>query len=124
MCMGRTRRSTGWRRRAAEVFGREAAIFVPTGSMGNAIGAKLHTVAGQEIICESRAHILDWEMGMVAQFSGCMPRTVVAERGILTWPMIAAAIAPKLYYHAQTGLVWLENSHNIAGGTVTPLAVL
>ena len=109
--------------RAAEVFAREAAIFVPSGSMGNHIAARLHTQHGQEIICESRAHILDWEMGMIAAFSGCMPRTVHAERGILTWPLIESAIAPKLYYHAQTGLVWLENSHNMAGGTVTPLPV-
>ncbi len=109
--------------RAAEVFGREAAIFVPTGSMGNLIAARIHTQHGQEVICESRAHILDWEMGMVAAFCGCVPRTVVAERGILTWGLIAPAIAPKIYYRAQTGLVWLENSHNIAGGTVTPLPV-
>jgi len=111
-------------KRAAEIFGREAAIFVPTGSMGNAIAARLHTEHGQEIICESRAHIMDWEMGMVSVFSGCVPRTVEAVRGILTWPQIATKIAPKVYYHAQTGLVWLENSHNIAGGTVTPLPVL
>lgn len=110
--------------RAAEIFGREAAIFVPTGSMGNLIAARLHTEHGQEVICESRAHILDWEMGMVAAFAGCVPRTVVAERGILQWPAIEKAIAPKIYYRAQTGLVWLENSHNIAGGTVTPLPVL
>ncbi len=110
--------------RAAEVLGREAAIFVPTGSMGNLIGARLHTEHGQEVICESRSHILDWEMGMVSAFAGCMPRTVVGERGILTWAKIRGAIAPKIYYRAQTGLVWLENSHNIAGGTVTPLPVL
>ena len=110
--------------RAAEVFGREAAIFVPTGSMGNLIGARLHTEHGQEVICESRAHILDWEMGMLAAFAGCMPRTVAGERGILHWDQIRRAIAPKIYYRAQTGLVWLENSHNIAGGTVTPLAVM
>ena len=109
--------------RAAEVFGREASIFVPTGSMGNLIAARIHTQHGQEVICESRAHILDWEMGMVAAFCGCVPRTVVAERGILTWELIQPAIAPKIYYRAQTGLVWLENSHNIAGGTVTPLPI-
>ncbi len=107
--------------RAAEVFGREAAIFVPTGSMGNLIATRLHTQHGQEVICESRSHLLDWEMAMVGAFCGCMPRTVVAERGILTWKLIAPAIAPKIYYRAQTGLVWLENSHNMAGGTVTPL---
>jgi len=110
--------------RAAEVFGKEAAIFVPTGSMGNLIATRLHTEHGQEVICEARAHILDWEMGMVAAFAGCVPRTVAGERGILTWDLIASKIAPKIYYRAQTGLVWLENTHNIAGGTVTPLPVL
>ncbi len=115
--------------RAAEVFGKEAALFVPTGSMGNTIGCRLHTEHGQEVICESRAHILDWEMGMVSAFCGCVPRAITGKtaagaRGILTWGDIAGAIAPKIYYRAQTGLVWLENSHNIAGGTVTPLATL
>ena len=110
--------------RAAEVFEREAAIFVPTGTMGNQIAVKLHTRPGQEVICESRAHLLDWEMAMVAAFSGCVPRTVAGERGILRWTEIAKAMAPKIYYRAPTGLVWIENSHNMAGGTVTPLAVL
>ncbi len=110
--------------RAAEIFGKEAAIFVPTGTMGNQIGIRLHTEHGQEVICEARAHVLDWEMGMIASFSGCTTRTVAGERGVLRWEQIAAAIAPKIYYRAQTGLVCLENSHNMAGGTVTPLAVL
>ena len=112
--------------RAAEVMGKEAALFVPTGSMGNTIGCRLHTEHGQEVICEARAHILDWEMGMVSAFCGCVPRVVAAPggRGILGWGDIAGAIAPKIYYRAQTGLVWLENSHNIAGGTVTPVAML
>src|SRR5580698_764725 len=72
-------------RRAAEIFGREAALFVPTGTMGNQIAIRLHTRPGQEVICESRAHILDWEMATTATFSGCQLRTVAAERGILTW---------------------------------------
>jgi threonine aldolase len=110
--------------RAAEIFGKEAAIFVPTGTMGNQIGIRLHTEHGQEVICEARAHVLDWEMGMIASFSGCTTRTVAGERGVLRWEQIQAAIAPKIYYRAQTGLVCLENSHNMAGGTVTPLAVL
>ena len=110
--------------RAAEVFGREAAIFLPAGSMGNQIAVKLHTRHGQEVICEARSHILDWEMAMVAAFSGCVPRTVAGERGVLRWEAIQKAIAPKIYYRAPTGLVWLENSHNMAGGTVTPLPVL
>ncbi len=111
--------------RAAEVFGKEAALFVPTGTMGNQIAIRLHTEHGQEVICEARAHIVDWEMAMVSAFSGCMLRTVPArERGVLTWAEIERAIAPPIYYRAQTGLISLENSHNMAGGTVTPLPVL
>jgi threonine aldolase len=105
--------------RAAEIFGREAAIFVPTGSMGNQIAIKLHTQPGQEVICEARGHIVDWEMAMVSAFSGCHLRTVPGDRGILTWEQIRPAIAPKIYYRPQTGLISLENSHNMAGGTVT-----
>jgi threonine aldolase len=111
-------------REAAEVFGREAAIFVPTGTMGNQIAIRLHTQHGQEVICEARSHVLDWEMAMVAAFSGCQARTVAAERGILTWEHVKQAIGPKIYYRAQTALICLENSHNMAGGTVTPLPVL
>jgi len=110
--------------RAAEIFGKEAAIFVPTGTMGNQIAIRLHTQHGQEVICEARGHIVDWEMAMVSAFSGCQLRTVPAERGILTWAHIRPLIAPAIYYRAQTGLISMENSHNMAGGTVTPLDVL
>jgi threonine aldolase len=110
--------------RAAAIFEREAAIFVPTGTMGNQIAIRLHTEHGQEVICEARSHILDWEMATLSAFSGCMPRTVAGERGVLTWPQIRAALSPKIYYRAQTGLISLENTHNMAGGTVTPLPVL
>ncbi len=109
---------------AAAVFGREAAIFVPTGTMGNQIAIRIHTQHGQEVICEARSHVLDWEMAMMAAFSGCQARTVAAERGILTWAHIHPAIGAKIYYRAQTGLISLENTHNMAGGTVTSLAVL
>ena len=111
-------------KRAAEIFGREAAIFVPTGTMGNQIAIRMHTDHGQEVICEARSHILDWEMAMVAAFSGCVPRTVAGERGVMRWEQIERAIAPKIYYRAQTALVAVENTHNMAGGTVTPLEVM
>ena len=78
--------------RAAEVFGREAALFVPTGTMGNQVAIRLHTQPGQEVVCEARAHVLDWEMGMAAVFSGCTLRPVWAERGILTWELVRGAI--------------------------------
>ncbi len=110
--------------RAAEIFAREAAIFVPTGTMGNQIAIRLHTRHGQEVLCEARSHVLDWEMAMMAAFSGCQARTVAAPRGILTWQLLQPSIAPKIYYRAQTGLICLENSHNMAGGTVTPLPIL
>ena len=111
-------------RRAAEIFHREAAIFVPTGTMGNQIAIRLHTQHGQEVICEANSHIVEWEMAMLSAFSGCMPRTIVGKGGILTWRQIQAVISPGMYYHARTGLIALENTHNMAGGTVTPLEVL
>ena len=109
---------------AAEIFGKEASIFVPTGTMGNQIAIRIHTEHGQEVLCEARSHVLDWEMAMMSAFSGCQARTVAAEHGILTWEHLRTAIAPKIYYRAQTGVISLENTHNMAGGTVTPLAVL
>ncbi len=111
--------------RAAEIFGREAALFVPTGTMGNQIALRIHTRPGQEIICESRSHILDWEMAMAATFSGCLIRAVPAERGTLTWAHIEPVIYAKgSTFRAGTGLIEIENTANLAGGTVTPLAVL
>src|SRR5689334_14632658 len=92
-------------RRAAEIFGKEAALFVPTGTMGNQIAVRLHTEHGQEVICERRAHIVDWEMAAVSAFSGCQLRQVQGERGVLAWERIAEAIASPIYYRAQTGLI-------------------
>ena len=108
--------------RAAEVFGREAALFVPTGTMGNQVAIRLHTQHGQEIVCESRAHVMDWEMGMTAAFSGCTLRTVVAERGMLTWEQVRPAIFQGVHFHASTGLICIENTHMSSGGTVMPVA--
>ena len=111
-------------RRAAEVFGREAALFVPTGTMGNQIGIRLHTQPGQEVIAESRAHILDWEMATTAVFSGCLVRAVEAERGILTWKHIEPVVYKRGAFRAATGLIEIENTANLAGGGCTPVAVL
>jgi len=111
-------------RRAAEVFDREAALFVPTGTMGNQIAIRLLTQPGQEVIAESRAHILDWEMATTAVFSGCLVRAVPADRGILTWTHIEPAIYARGAFRAATGLIEIENTANLAGGSCTPLAVL
>ena len=109
--------------RAAEIFGRQAALFVPSGSMGNLIAIKVWTHHGDEVICEERGHVNQFEMAAMSAVAGCMPRTVYVEDGILSWELIEPLIRPKIYYRAQTALISLENSHNMAGGTVYPPAV-
>ncbi|MDX6611919.1 MAG: threonine aldolase [Blastocatellia bacterium] len=107
--------------RAAEIFEKEAAIFVPTGSMGNQTAVKLHTRPGQEVVIEERGHIFNFEMAAMAAFSGTLARPVRSAdgSGILTWDEIATAIhSNSAYYVAPTGLIALENSHNLAGGTL------
>jgi threonine aldolase len=106
--------------RAAELFEREAALFVPSGSMGNLISIKLWTRPGTEVICEHKAHINQYEMASMAAIAGAFPRPIPAEDGILSWKQIEAEIRPKTYYFSQTALVSLENTHNMAGGTLYP----
>ena len=104
--------------RAAAVFGREAALFVPSGSMGNLTSVIAHTRPGQEVICETNGHIYNYEMGALAALAGLLPRVVNGEDGLLSWDAIADAIRPKVYYRPQTSLICLENTVNMAGGTV------
>lgn len=107
--------------RAAEIFEKEAALFVPTGSMGNQIAVKLHTKPGQEIVIEERGHIFNYELGTPAVVSGVMVRTVRSNDGSghLTWDEIHSALKiGQPYYSSPTGLICLENTHNFAGGSV------
>lgn len=111
--------------RAAEMFEKEAALFVPSGSMGNQIAVKLHTRPGVEVVIEERGHIYNYEMAAMAAISGTLARPVRSAdgSGILTWTEIESALhrnAP--YYVAPTGLIALENSHNLAGGTLMTAA--
>jgi threonine aldolase len=92
--------------------------------MGNQIALRLHTQPGQEIICESRSHILDWEMATAAVFSGCLIRAIPTERGTLTWKDIEPLIYRPSTFRAATGLIEIENTANLAGGRCTPLAVM
>src|SRR5215475_16104463 len=109
--------------RAAQIFEKEAAIFVPTGTMGNQVAIRCHTQHGQEIICEERAHFINLQSATVAAFSGCQPRTIYGEDGVITWAQIKKKIATTAYYRAQTGLIELENTGSLAGGTIFPLEV-
>ena len=88
--------------------------------MGNLIAIKCWTHHGNEVICEERGHINQFELASMSAIAGCMPRTACAPDGILTWEMIEPLIRPKIYYRAQTALVSLENTHNMAGGTICP----
>lgn len=110
--------------RAAEIMGKEAALFVPTGTMGNTVGVKVHTRHGQEVICEARSHVLNYELAMMAWFSGCVARPIAAEGGILRWERIRTEIRPLGPHWAPTGLIEIENTHNMAGGTVYPIEVV
>jgi threonine aldolase len=105
-------------RRAAEIFGKEASLFVPTGCMGNLIAIKVWTHHGDEVICEERSHVNLYELASMSAIAGCMPRVARGEDGILTWSQIEAVIRPKIYYDSQTALICLENTHNMAGGTL------
>src|SRR2546422_8813965 len=109
-------------RRAAEIFGKDAALFVPTGCMGNLIAIKVWTHHGNEVICEERSHVNLYELASMSAIAGCMPRVAQGEDGILTWKQIEAVIRPKIYYDSQTALVCLENTANMAGGTGDPSA--
>jgi threonine aldolase len=109
-------------KRAAEIFGKEAALFVPTGCMGNLIAIKVWTHHGDEVICDEKSHVNLYELASMAAIAGCMPRVARGEAGILLWKQIEAVIRPKIYYDSQTALICIENTHNMAGGTLHPTA--
>jgi len=110
---------------AAAAVGKEAALFMPTGSMGNLLAVKCHTQPGDEVVIERNAHIVQFEMGGMAWFSGVLPQVLEGERGILDPQEVARSIHHQVpYYRARTGLVCVENTHNHGGGSVYPQAVL
>jgi len=107
-------------KRAAEIFDKEGALFVPSGCMGNLIAIKVWTHHGDEVICEERSHVNLYELASMSAIAGCMPRVARADDGVLDWKKIEAVIRPVIYYDSQTALVCLENTHNMAGGTLYP----
>jgi len=104
--------------RAAEIFGKEAALFVPSGTMGNQIAVRLHTEPGQEVIIEERSHMFNMEMAGMAVISGALAHPIRCSQGMMDWETIESAIRPTSSFFAQTGLVAIENTQNHAGGTV------
>src|ERR1041385_3902141 len=110
--------------RAAEATGKEAALFVPTGTMGNTIAIKLLTEHGQEVLCDARAHLMNFELAMTAWFSGCLIRPVTTPDGFLRWSEVRRLVKPVGPHWAPTGCIENENTHNMAGGRVYPQPVI
>jgi threonine aldolase len=106
---------------AAELLGMEAAIYLPSGTMGNQIAIKTHVHHGEEVILEATSHIFHKEIGAMAAFAGAMPRPIPTKRGAIPIQAVEAAIRPPSNKEAQTGLICLENTHNRQGGAVYPL---
>lgn len=106
---------------AARLLGKEAALFVPSGTMANQLSVRLHTRPGDEIIVEAGAHVVRYESGAAAGLSGVQTCWLQGVRGLLAADQIDAAIRPPDYHNPPTTLICLENTHNRGGGTVYPL---
>jgi threonine aldolase len=106
---------------ASAILEKESALFVPTGTMGNQLAVKLHTRPGQEVILDERSHMYNLEMAAMAVISGVLAHPLRPAGQSLDWSTIAPGIRPHSTHHAQTGLIVLENSQNLAGGTLISL---
>jgi threonine aldolase len=106
---------------AAARLGKAAALFVPSGTMGNEIAIRVHTRPGDEVILDEDCHITKWELGAAAVLSGVQTRTLVGQRGLLAVEDIRRRIHPGDDHSPRTALICLENTHNAAGGVVLPL---
>jgi threonine aldolase len=108
--------------RVASMLGFEAALFMPTGVMANEVAIRLWTRPGDEVLCDAHSHVVDYELSGMAALSGVMPRTVVTERGHVSAGDVEAARRPRSYFRSEITLLVLENTHNLAGGTVATAA--
>jgi len=105
----------------AQLFGKEAGLFVPSGSMGNEVAIKALTEPGEEIIVEQSSHIIEAEVGAPATISQVMLRALPSQRGVFDLEELAAAIRPPSRFFTHTAVVCLENTHQGAGGAVIPI---
>jgi len=111
--------------RVADLFGHEAALFTPTGSMANVLGVRSLVAPGQEVLCEASAHIARAELGAHGAFSGLTMRTWIDPLGQVDLPTIQRIFAPELGpFFVRTTAISVENTHNFAGGAVLPLSEL
>jgi threonine aldolase len=110
-------------RRVASLVGQEAAVFVPSGSLGNQLGLRLLVKPGEELVCDSLAHVARAELGAAAVFAGITFRTWPAVRGRLDVEAVRGLIAPDAGpYLVSTAALAVENTHNFGGGTIQPPA--
>jgi len=109
---------------AAELYGMEAALYVPSGTMANQVAIKTWTQAGDELIAEAHAHIFHYESAAIAAISGVQPHLIEGTRGIITADQVAARIRPLNVHHGPTRLVCIENTHNRGGGSIYPVDVV
>jgi len=110
--------------RVAALCGKEAALFVPSGTMGNQVAVKLLTQPGEELICEERSHVWVNEAGGLGLISGVQTKTLPGPDGVPSVAAIEAAIRDEDVHHPRTALVVIENTHNYAGGRIVPLATM
>ncbi len=103
---------------AAQAIGCEAALYVPSGTMGNQVALHVHGSPGSEVVCEAASHIVLYEMGAMAALSGLLPRTVPSVDGLPAPRDVEAAMPPEAPYRSRTRILALENTHNMAGGRV------
>lgn len=108
--------------RIATMFGKEAALWVPTGVMGNQLAIKAHTNDGDEVIVDEESHIYRYETAAPSVLSRVQLRILKTQRGVFNHTDIEQAINPDVYYYATTRLVCMENTQNRYGGAVIPLA--
>ena len=108
-------------RRTAEILGKEAAVYMPSGTMTNQVAIRTHTEPGDEVIFEAEAHLYYYEAGAPAALSGVMPRLIAGDRGIFTPEQLRAALRPRNLHFPVTKLVCIENTHNRGGGSVWSL---
>src|SRR4029079_17186067 len=108
----------------AMMFGKKAALFVPSGTMANTLATRLHTQPGQEVIVESKSHVVRYEQGAAGALAGVQLHWVTGERGIMTAEQVEAAIRPNDMHSITTALICIENTHNAGGGTIYPLSTI